>query len=162
MVNIFLHRVTTHKIQINTNDANFIDSQIITISYISLTCLNSTPQYTKKCSHYYYISFYTQLFSTSLLLIGTISGKVPCFITVETYYFWQVSRFPLDYIASLGLQLPFWATAEVVPCLLAPEKGDMAQVFPRIQSTSLPGFFRSSQGFYFLWVILYFLYRECY
>ena len=34
MVKIFLHRVTTHKIQINTNDANFIDSQIITISCI--------------------------------------------------------------------------------------------------------------------------------
>ena len=42
---IFLHRVTTHKIQISTNDANFIDSQSITISYISITCLNSTPQY---------------------------------------------------------------------------------------------------------------------
>ena len=45
MVKIFLHRVTTHKIQISTNDANFIDSQIITISCISITCLNSTPQY---------------------------------------------------------------------------------------------------------------------
>ena len=57
----------------------------------------------------------TQLFSTSLLLFGTISGKVPCFITTETYYFRQVSRFPYDYIASLGPRLPFWATAEVVP-----------------------------------------------
>ena len=40
--NLF-HRVTTHKIQISTNDANFIDSQILTISCTSITCLNSTP-----------------------------------------------------------------------------------------------------------------------
>ena len=45
MVKILLHRVTTHKVQIGTNDANFIDSQIITVSCISITCLNSTPQY---------------------------------------------------------------------------------------------------------------------
>ena len=45
MVKIFLHIVTTHKIEISTNDANFIGSQIITISCISITCLNSTPQY---------------------------------------------------------------------------------------------------------------------
>ena len=40
-----LHGVTTHKIHISTNDANFIDSQIVTISCISSTCLNSTLQY---------------------------------------------------------------------------------------------------------------------
>ena len=46
MVKIFLHRVTTHKIQINTNDANFIDSQIITISCIPLQA--STRHLTNK------------------------------------------------------------------------------------------------------------------
>ena len=40
MVKIFLH-----KIQISTNDANFIDSPMITIACISITCLNSSPQY---------------------------------------------------------------------------------------------------------------------
>ena len=45
MVKIFLHRVATHKIQISTNKANFIDSPIITISCVSITCLNSTPQF---------------------------------------------------------------------------------------------------------------------
>ena len=44
MVKIFLHRVTTHKIQINTNDANFIDSPMI-ISCFSITGPNSSPQY---------------------------------------------------------------------------------------------------------------------
>ena len=92
----------------------------------------------------------TQLLITSRLLLRTISGKVPCFITTKTYYFWQVSRFY------------FWATTEVVPWLLAPETGDMAQVLPGIQSTSVPGLFCFNQGFYFLWVILYFLYREFY
>ena len=29
----------------------------------------------------------TQLLITSLLLLRTISGKVPCFITTKTYYF---------------------------------------------------------------------------
>ena len=57
----------------------------------------------------------TQLIIASLLLLGTISGKVPCFITAETYYFRQVSWFPYEYIASLGPRLPFWATAKVVP-----------------------------------------------
>ena len=92
----------------------------------------------------------TRPFRTSLLLFGTIPGKVPCFITAETYYFWQVSRFPYNYIASLGTRLPFWATVEVVPWLLAPETGDMTQVLPGIQSTSLPEIFRSNQGFYLL------------
>ena len=89
MVKIFLHRVTTHKIQISTNDANFIDSQIITISCISITCLNSTPQYKRivPTTTTIFLLLQTQLFSTSLLLFGTISGKVPCFITAETYYF---------------------------------------------------------------------------
>ena len=104
----------------------------------------------------------TQLIITSLLLLGTISGKVLYFITTKTYYFWQVSWFPCDYIASLGPRLPFWATAGVVPWLFAPETGDMAQVFPGIQSTSLPGLLCSNQGFYFLWVVLYFLCREFY
>ena len=45
MVKILLHRVTTHKTQIFTNDDNFIDSPMITISWFSITCLNSTPQY---------------------------------------------------------------------------------------------------------------------
>ena len=49
-----LHRVTTHKIYISTNDANFIHSQIITISCFSITCLNSIPLYKRKCSHYHY------------------------------------------------------------------------------------------------------------
>ena len=56
----------------------------------------------------------TQLLSTSLLLLGTIPGKVPYFITTETYYLWQVSRFPCDFKASLGPRLPFWAIIEVV------------------------------------------------
>ena len=97
------------------------------------------------------------------------SGKVPCFITTETYYFWHISRFPCDYIASWGPHLPFWAIIEVVSWIFAPETCDMTQVFfcrnwvvPGIQSTSLPGLFRSNQGFYFLWVILYFLCREFY
>ena len=104
----------------------------------------------------------TRLFNTSLLLFGTIPGKVPCFITTKTYYFWQVSWFPYDCINSLGPRLPFRATAKVAPCLLAPETGDITQALPGIQSTSLPGLFCSNQGFYFLWVILYFLCREFY
>ena len=36
----------------------------------------------------------SQLSSTSFLLLGAFSGKVPCSITTKTYYFWQVSRFP--------------------------------------------------------------------
>ena len=111
----------------------------------------------------------TQLFITSLLLLRTTSGKVPCSITTETHYFWQVSRFPHDHIASLGPFLPSWAIIEVVSWIFAPETCDMTQVFlcrnwvvPGIQSTSLPGLFRSNQGFYFLWVILYFLCREFY
>ena len=157
MVKIFLH-----KIQISTNDANFIDSQIITIS--CFFPLHASPQYKGKCSHYYdYISSgTTQLLITSLLLLGTISGKVPCFTTTKTYYFWQVSWFPCDYIASLGPRLPFLATTEEVPWLFAPETCDMTQVFPGIQSISLPGLFRTNQGFYFLWVILYILCRELY
>ena len=108
MIKILLHRVTTHKIHISTNDANFIHPQLITISRFSITCLNSTPQYKRKCSHFYYsISFVANsLSSTSLLLLGAFSGKMPCSITTKTYYFWQVSRFY------------FWATAEVVPWLL--------------------------------------------
>ena len=54
MAKILLHRVATHKIHISTNDANFIYSPMITISRFSITCLNSTPQYKGKCSHYYY------------------------------------------------------------------------------------------------------------
>ena len=58
MAKILLHRVTTHKIHISTNDANFIHPQLNTISRFSITCLNSTPQYKRKCSHFYYsISF---------------------------------------------------------------------------------------------------------
>ena len=60
----------------------------------------------------------TQLFNTDIL-IGTISGKVPYFITTETYYFWQVSRFPCDFKASLGPQLPFWGnrwSSALTPC----------------------------------------------
>ena len=49
----------------------------------------------------------TQLSSTSFLLIGAFSGKVPCFITEKTYYFWQVSRFPF-----LGNR---WSSA-LTPC----------------------------------------------
>ena len=152
MVKILLHRVITHKIHICTNDANFIHSQLITISRFSITCLNSTPQYKRKCSHFYYsISFVANsLSSTSLLLLGASSGKVPCSITTKTYYFWQVSRFP------------FWATAEVVPWLLAPVTCDMTQVPPGLQSVSLPGLFHADHGFYFLWVIFYFLCREFY
>ena len=104
----------------------------------------------------------TQLSSTSFLLLGAFSGKVPCSITTKTYYFWQVSWFPCDYMASLGPRLPFWATAEVVPWLLAPVTGDMTQVPPGLQPVSLPGLFHSNQGFYFLWVILYFLCQEFY
>ena len=111
----------------------------------------------------------TQLFITSLRLLGAFSGKVPCFITTETYYFWHISRFPCDYIASWGPHLPFWAITEVVSWIFAPETCDMTRVslcrnwvVPGIQSTSLPGLFRSNQGFYFLWVILYFLCREFY
>ena len=59
-------------------------------------------------------------------------------------------------------EVSFLATTKVVPGLLAPETGDMTQVLPRIQSTSLPGLFCSNQGFYFLWVILHFLCREFY
>ena len=74
---------------------------------------------------------------------------------------------PCDYIASWGPHLPFWAIIEVVSWIFAPETCDMTQVslcrnrvVPGIQSTSLPGLFRSNQGFYFLWVILYFLCRK--
>ena len=111
----------------------------------------------------------TQLSSTSFLLLGAFSGKVPCFITTETYYFWHISRFPCDYIASWGPHLPFWAIIVVVSWIFAPETCDMTQVFlcgnwvvPGIQPTSLSGLFHSNQGFYFQWVILYFLCREFY
>ena len=145
MVKIFLHRVTTHKIHISTNDANFIHSQLITISTqhldIKENVLTSTTPF---------LLLQTQLSSTSFLLLEAFFGKVPCSITTKTYYFWQVSRFP------------FWATAEVVPWLLAPVTGDMTQVLPGIQSASLPGPFHANHGFYFLWVIFYFLCREFY
>ena len=113
MAKILLHRVTTHKIHISTNDANFIHSQLITISRFSITCLNSTPQENVLTSTTPLLLLQTQLSSTSFLLLGAFSGKVPCSITTKTYYFWQVSRFP------------FWATVEVVPWLLAPVTGDM-------------------------------------
>jgi len=45
MISLIAYIVTAHKIQTNPNGANFIDSQIFTISCISITCLNSTPQY---------------------------------------------------------------------------------------------------------------------
>ena len=97
------------------------------------------------------------------------SGNVPCFITTETYYFWHISGFPCDYIASWGPHPPFWAIIVVVSWIFAPETCDMTQVslcrnwvVPGIQSTSLPGLFRSNHGFYFLWVILYFLCLEFY
>ena len=48
MAKILLHRVTTHKIHISTNEANFINSQIITISCFYITCLNSIPLYKRK------------------------------------------------------------------------------------------------------------------
>ena len=88
MVKIFLHRVTTHRIQINTNDANFIDSQIITISCIPLHA--SIRHLTNKRNVHTTTTIFsrcTQLFITSLRLLGAFSGKVPCFITTETYYF---------------------------------------------------------------------------
>ena len=117
----------------------------------------------------HFFSCCTQLFITSLRLLGAFSGKVPCFITTETYYFWHISGFPCDYIASWGPHLPFWAIIVVVSWIFAPETCDMTQVslcrnwvVPGIQSTFLPGLFRSNQGFYFQWVILYFLCREFY
>src|SRR4051812_17486217 len=87
----------------------------------------------------------TQLFITSVLILRTISSKVPCFITTGTYYFWEDSGFPCDYIAYLGPRLPFWASVDVVSRLLALVTGDMTQVLPGIQSTSLSGLFRSNQ-----------------
>ena len=156
MVKILLHRVATHKIHISTNEANFINSQIITISCFSITCLNSIPLYKRKCSHYHY--YITSVTNSTIYHKSpsprTTSGKVPCSITTETHYFWQVSRFPHDHIASLGPYLPSWAIVEVVPWIFAPETCDMTQVFlcrnwfvPGIQSTSLPGLFHSNQGF---------------
>ena len=171
MVKIFLLRVTTHKIQISTNDANFIDFW----NLYNLLHFHYMPQLNtsliKRKVHTTTTKFVvaTQLFITSLLLLGTFSGKIPCFITTETYYFWHISGFPCDYIASWGPHLPFWAIIVVVPWLLAPITGDMTQVLlcrnwvvPGIQSIPLPGLFHGNQGFYFLWVILYFLYREFY
>ena len=150
MVKIFLHKVTTHKIQINTNDANFIDSQILqspSFHYMPQPDTSLIKEMSTLLLPFF--SPCTQLFFTSLRLLGAFSGKVPCSITTKTYYFWQVSRFP------------FWTTVGVVPWLLAPVTGDMTQVLPGIQSTSLPGLFHN-QGFYFLWVIFYFLCREFY
>ena len=143
-------------------------SQMTTIPCIPITCLNSTPQ--KELFPLLLLYFaHTQLIISSVLLLGTISGKVPCFITAVTYYFWRVSEFPCDYIASFCPRLPFWAIVKVVSWIFAPETCDMTQVLlcrnwvvPGIQSISLPGFFRANQGFYFLWVILYFLRREFY
>ena len=75
--NLF-HRVTTHKIQISTNDANFIDSQIITISCISITCLNSTPQYKRIVSHHhYYISHRLHCLAQASLSLGQSLAKCP-------------------------------------------------------------------------------------
>ena len=107
MVKIFLHRVTPHKIKLVPT--------MLTLLILNLLQSPAFPWHAstqhlnkKKGSHYYYyISFSTQLFSTSFLLFGTISGKVSCFITVVTYYFWQVLRSLCDHIASLGSRLPF-------------------------------------------------------
>ena len=61
----------------------------------------------------------TQLLAQNLLLLGTIPGKVPCFTTTKTCYFWQVPRFPCDYTASLGSLASFlgncWGSA-LTPC----------------------------------------------
>ena len=147
-----IHRVTTHKIHISTNDATlFILKWLQSLAsplHVSTQHLNIKENVLTSTTPFLLLQ--TQLSSTSLLLLGAFSGKVPCPITTKTYYFWQVSRFP------------FWATVEVVPWLLAPVICDMTQVPPGLQSVSLPGLFHSNQGFYFLWVILYFLRREFY
>ena len=152
MVKILLHRVTTHKIHISTNDATlFILKWLQSLAFplhVSTQHLNIKENVLTSTTPFLLLQ--TQLSSTSFLLLGAFSGKVPCSITTKTYYFWQVSRFP------------FWATVEVVPWLLAPVTGDMTQVLPGIQSASLPGPFHAIHGFYFLWVIFYFLCREFY
>ena len=152
MVKILLHRVTTHKIHMSTNDATlFILKWLQSLAsplHVSTQHLNIKENVLSSTTPFLLVQ--TQLLITSLLLLRTISGKVPCFITTKTYYFWQVSRFP------------FWATVEVVPWLLAPVTGDMTQVPPGIQSASLPGLFRADHSFYFLWFIFYFLHREFY
>ena len=70
MAKILLHRVTTHKIHISTNDANFIHSQVITISRFSITCLNSTPRYKRVVPT-------TSTTTTILLTDSTIYHKSP-------------------------------------------------------------------------------------
>ena len=161
MVKIFLHRVTTHKIQISINDANFIDSQIL-----------QTPSF-----HYMPQSDSSLIKEMSTLLLrfslhSTIYHKSPSpwdnpWQSALLHYSRNILlltslEVSLWFKASLGPRLPFWATAEVVPWLLAPETSDMTQVLPGIQSASLPGLFHSNQGFYFLWVVLYFLCQEFY
>ena len=152
MVKILLHRVTTHKIHISTSVATlFILQWLQSLAFplhVSTQHLNIKENVLTSTTPFLLLQ--TQLSSTSFLLLGAFSGKVPCSITTKTYYFWQVSRFP------------FWAIVEVVPWLLAPVTGDMTQVLPGIQSTSLPRPFHANHGFYFLWVIFYFLCREFY
>ena len=107
---IFPHRVTTHKIQISTNDALLILKSLQSPAF-PITCLNSTPQYKRivpTTTTTIFLLLQTQLFSTSLLLIGTITGKVYYFITTKTYYFLQVSWFLCDFKASLGPRFPFF------------------------------------------------------
>ena len=150
MVKLFLHRVKTHKIK---SVLTMLTLLILKFLQSPALPLHASTQYLNIKERFPLLLLYfsqTQLIITSLLLLGTISGKVPRFITTKTYYFWQVLRFP------------FWATAEVVPRLLAPETGDMTQVLPGIKSSHVPGLFHANHGFYFLWVILYFLRREFY
>ena len=152
MVKILLHRVTTHKIHISTNDATlFILKWLQSLTsplHVSTQHLNIKENVLTSTTPFLLLQ--TQLSSTSLLLLGAFSGKVPCSITTKTYYFWQVSRFP------------FWAIVEVVSWLLAPVTGDMTQILPGIQSASLPGPYHANHGFYFFWVIFYFLCWELY
>ena len=86
---IFLHRVTTHKIQTSTNDANLLILKVLQSlafpSHASTQHLNIKELFPTTTT--ILLSLQTQLFRTSLLLFGTISGKVPHFITMETYHF---------------------------------------------------------------------------
>ena len=79
----------------------------------SPACLNSTlPQY--KSVSTTLTALQTQLLSTSLLLIGTISGKVSGFLIAETNDVRQVQGFLGEYVCSLGPWLLSWAHIGVV------------------------------------------------
>ena len=89
-VKILLHRVTTHKIQIVPRILTSLILKVLQSLafplHVSTQHLDTKELFPLLLLLLHYFS-QTQLIITSLLLLGTIPGKVPCFITTKTYYF---------------------------------------------------------------------------